>query len=53
VALQESFLEAFLKGNDPEGWSTGKVPRVGLVLRKGDVSNVQIELLELYADILD
>jgi putative CocE/NonD family hydrolase len=37
VALQESFLEAFLKDNDPEGWSTGKAPRVGFVVRKGDV----------------
>lgn len=37
VILQESFLNAFLKDEDREGWSTGEAPRVGLVLRKGDV----------------
>ena len=37
VALQLSFLNAFLKGDDNEGWSTGAAPKVGLVLRKGDV----------------
>jgi putative CocE/NonD family hydrolase len=37
VRLQKSFLDAFLKGIDSVGWSTGKAPRVELVLRKGDV----------------
>ncbi|KAM5511611.1 x-pro dipeptidyl-peptidase (s15 family) protein [Fusarium oxysporum f. sp. phaseoli] len=37
VAVQKSFLDAFLKGQDDEGWSTGKVPSVSLRLRKGDV----------------
>lgn len=37
VAVQQSFLDAFLKGEDRDGWTTGKVPPVDLVLRKGDV----------------
>lgn len=37
VAMQKSFLDAFLKGRDPTGWSTGSVPRVGITLRKGNV----------------
>jgi predicted acyl esterase len=37
VQMQKSFLDAFLKGDDTAGWMTGKVPRVGLVLRKGNV----------------
>ena len=37
VALQESFLNAFLKGEDGDGWTSGKVSPVGLVVRKGDV----------------
>ena len=38
VELQRSFLDAFLKGDDRVGWSEkGKVPRVDVVLRKGDV----------------
>lgn len=38
VAVQKSFLDAFLKGNDTVGWSVeGKVPPVSMVLRKGDV----------------
>ncbi|KAI0105867.1 X-Pro dipeptidyl-peptidase protein [Daldinia grandis] len=37
VEMQKSFLDAFLKGHDTEGWSTGAAPKVGLVLRKGDV----------------
>lgn len=37
VELQKSFLDAFLKGDDRAGWSTGKMPQVDLVLRKGNV----------------
>jgi predicted acyl esterase len=37
VELQKSFLDAFLKGQDVMGWSTGVAPRVGFVVRKGDV----------------
>lgn len=38
VELQKSFLDAFLKGDDKEGWSKkGVIPPVDLVLRKGDV----------------
>ncbi|KAJ5897066.1 uncharacterized protein N7473_006465 [Penicillium subrubescens] len=37
VELQRSFLDAFLKGEDREGWSTGKAPKVNIMLRKGDV----------------
>lgn len=37
VGLQKSFLDAFLKGQDTLGWSTGKAPKVGFVTRKGNV----------------
>lgn len=37
VEVQRSFLDAFLKCDDRDGWSTGKAPAVDLVLRKGDV----------------
>ena len=37
VELQRSFMDAFLKGDDREGWSTGKAPAVDLVLRNADV----------------
>ena len=38
VALQRSFLDAFLKGDDRAGWSIpGKLPPVSVILRKGDV----------------
>ncbi|EXJ86110.1 hypothetical protein A1O1_06479 [Capronia coronata CBS 617.96] len=37
VALQKSFLDAFLKGDDRDGWSTGTAPKVSVVLRKGNV----------------
>ncbi len=37
VDIQRSFLDAFLKNQDRDGWTTGKVPPVDLVLRKGDV----------------
>lgn len=39
VDIQVSFLEAFLKGNDYEGWSTGKIPPISLCLRKGNVGS--------------
>lgn len=36
MALQLSFLNAFLKGNDDAGWSVpGKLPAVNMVLRQG------------------
>ncbi|KAK0640534.1 hypothetical protein DIS24_g9271 [Lasiodiplodia hormozganensis] len=34
--LQKSFLDAFLKGDDHAGWTSGKQPKVQLCLRKGD-----------------
>lgn len=37
VQVQRSFLDAFLKGEDHAGWTTGQVPPVDIVLRKGDV----------------
>lgn len=38
VEVQRSFLDAFLKGEDREGWSVpGKLPPVSIILRKGDV----------------
>ncbi|KAJ9617555.1 hypothetical protein H2204_013686 [Knufia peltigerae] len=37
VEMQKSFLDAFLKGHDTQGWRTGEAPRVGLTLRKGNV----------------
>ncbi|KAF2152844.1 alpha/beta-hydrolase [Myriangium duriaei CBS 260.36] len=38
VEIQKSFLDAFLKGDDREGWSKkGELPLVDLVIRKGDV----------------
>ncbi|KAB5540296.1 putative acyl esterase [Coniochaeta sp. 2T2.1] len=37
VEMQKSFLDAFLKGEDRGGWWTGQAPKVGLVLREGNV----------------
>ncbi|OBT99002.1 hypothetical protein VE01_02513 [Pseudogymnoascus verrucosus] len=38
VEVQRSFLDAFLKGDDREGWTVkGRVPPVNLILRKGNV----------------
>ncbi|KAL6247713.1 hypothetical protein RBB50_005061 [Rhinocladiella similis] len=37
VDMQHSFLDAFLKGKDPLGWSRGEQPKVGYKLRVGDV----------------
>ncbi|KAL8276718.1 hypothetical protein RQP46_010897 [Phenoliferia psychrophenolica] len=39
VKVQKSFLDAWLKDDDPEGWKLGpnvKVPAVSLLLRKGN-----------------
>lgn len=37
VEVQKSFLDAFLHGKDPEGWSRkGEIPSVSLLLRKGN-----------------
>ncbi|KAK0744280.1 Alpha/Beta hydrolase protein [Apiosordaria backusii] len=36
VEVQRSFLDAFLKGEDRDGWTTGGKPRVDLIIRKGD-----------------
>ena len=45
VELQKGFLDAFLKGNDTAGWSTGMAPRIELVVREGDpgVNNPEAE----------
>ena len=37
VAIQLSFLNAFLKDQDDAGWKSGKMPQVDMVLRKGNV----------------
>lgn len=37
VDLQLSFLDAFLKGKDPQGWSRDEQPKVGYKVRIGDV----------------
>ncbi|KAH7146513.1 X-Pro dipeptidyl-peptidase protein-like protein [Dactylonectria macrodidyma] len=37
VKVQKSFLDAFLKGQDKDGWTTGQVAPVSIRLRKGDV----------------
>ncbi|KAI9034801.1 Alpha/Beta hydrolase protein [Aspergillus affinis] len=34
--LQLSFLDAFLKGNDYDGWTSGKQARVNICVRKGN-----------------
>lgn len=38
VELQKSFLDAYLKDEDPSGWKTGKQSPVSITLRKGDKS---------------
>ncbi|KAK5047453.1 hypothetical protein LTR84_006549 [Exophiala bonariae] len=45
VELQKSFLDAFLKGHDVVGWSTGEAPRIDVVIRKGNpgVNNPEAE----------
>lgn len=45
--VQESFLDAFLKGEDTEGWTVpGKLPAVDLCLHQGTpgVNNTAAEL---------
>ncbi|KAK6428375.1 hypothetical protein LTR95_015484, partial [Oleoguttula sp. CCFEE 5521] len=37
VELQKSFLDAFLKGDDPEGWTRNEQPLVEYKVRVGDV----------------
>ncbi|KAK0311713.1 hypothetical protein LTR82_014242 [Friedmanniomyces endolithicus] len=37
VELQRSFLDAFLRDDDRDGWAEGKPAPVDIVLRKGDV----------------
>lgn len=37
VEIQKSFLDAYLKGEDGAGWSSGKVAPVSICLRQGDV----------------
>lgn len=48
VEMQKGFLDAFLKDKDTVGWSTGKAPRVGLVLRQGDVGYNNAEAEKQY-----
>jgi hypothetical protein len=47
VKVQQSFLDAFLKGEDAVGWSIpGKIPAVDICLRKGNPghNNAEAEL---------
>lgn len=37
VAMQKSFLDACLKGDDPSGWFRGQQPRISYRLREGNV----------------
>lgn len=53
VALQKSFLDAFLKGQDTGGWTTGEAPKIGLVLRKGNVGVNNAEAEKLYPSRLE
>ena len=55
VELQKSFLDAFLKGHDTTGWTTGKAPRVGFAVRKGDVgfNDPEAELAYTYRNEKD
>ncbi|KAL2815824.1 Alpha/Beta hydrolase protein [Aspergillus cavernicola] len=48
VEIQRSFLDAFLKGEDRAGWSTGTAPKVDLVLRTGDVGFNDAEAEQAY-----
>ena len=50
VDMQRSFLDAFLKGNDPNGWSTGKPSKVGYKLRVGDVGYNDAEAEKAYPE---
>lgn len=49
VEIQRSFLDAFLKGEDREGWSVkGKVAPVSVLLRKGNVGFNDAEAEKVY-----
>ena len=49
VEVQQSFLDAFLKGDDRVGWSVpGKVSPVSVILRKGDVGFNNAEAEKAY-----
>ena len=48
VRMQKSFLDAFLKNQDTEGWTKGEVPRIGLTLRKGNVGYSDAEAERQY-----
>ncbi|KAI9658909.1 MAG: hypothetical protein M1821_001869 [Bathelium mastoideum] len=50
AALQQSFLDAFLKGDDRAGWSVpGKLPPVSVVLREGNVGFNDAQAERAYA----
>jgi len=57
VAVQLSFLNAFLKENDPDpyGWRSGKAPRVDMTIRKGDagINNAALEKATFHRRIED
>lgn len=47
--VQRSFLDAFLKGDDREGWTIkGKLPPVDLLLRQGDVGHNNAKAEQTY-----
>ncbi|KAJ5490005.1 Hydrolase CocE/NonD family [Penicillium expansum] len=48
VEIQKSFLDAFLKGEDKAGWSTGEAPKVDVLLRKGNVGFNNAEAEKTY-----
>lgn len=48
VAMQKSFLDAFLKGEDKEGWTSGKVSPVAVTLRRGNVGYNDAEAEKAY-----
>lgn len=48
VDMQMSFLDAFLKGHDRDGWTTGKAPKVGVTLRKGNAGYNDAEAEKQY-----
>ncbi|KAF5614092.1 hypothetical protein F25303_14163 [Fusarium sp. NRRL 25303] len=48
VQVQKSFLSAFLKGNDYEGWTTGQIPPVDLILRDSSISYDNLKAGQLY-----
>lgn len=50
VQMQKSFLDAFLKGVDTAGWSTGEAPKVGLKIRTGDVGYNDAEAEKAYPE---